>query len=180
MGYKYSQQDLLAQAVELSLDEGIGALTFGKLAKRLGIPDRTIVYYFPSKEALVLAVLQALSAQLQEILAETFIDTIPDYKHWLRVAWPILTSERADPVFKIFFEAAGLAIRGGAPFDSVIPMVVEAWINLLMPLLDVPEDKKRAEAEAAVALVDGLLLLRHLMGHQVAQRAAAIHLGLPA
>jgi AcrR family transcriptional regulator len=172
MGYKYSQQDLLAQAVELSLDEGIGALTFGKLAKRLGIPDRTIVYYFPSKETLILAVLQALGDQLQEVLAETFVETIPDHKHWLRAAWPILTSERADPVFKIFFESAGLAMRGAAPFVQVVPMILAAWVELLMPLLDVPADKQRAEADAAVALLDGLLLMRHLMGDEAAQRAA--------
>ena len=53
MGYKYDADELLAAAAEFVLDEGLSALTYGRLAQRLGIPDRSIVYYFPTKVDLV-------------------------------------------------------------------------------------------------------------------------------
>ena len=73
------------------------------MARRLAISDRIVVYYFPSKDALVTAVLVEVGDRLQE----------------------------------------GLPLR------------------------------RRAEAEAALALIDGLLLIRHLAGPAAADRAAA-------
>ena len=49
MGYKYDRNEILAAAVEAVADDGLSQLTFGRLAKRIGINDRSIVYYFPTK-----------------------------------------------------------------------------------------------------------------------------------
>lgn len=38
---------ILAAGVTLILDDGLAALTFGRIAKHLGLPDRTVVHYFP-------------------------------------------------------------------------------------------------------------------------------------
>ena len=39
--------------IDAVLDEGLSRLTFGRLAKRIGINDRSIVYYFPTKADLI-------------------------------------------------------------------------------------------------------------------------------
>ena len=49
VGYRHRREDILAGAVEAVLDEGISQLTFGRLATRLDINDRTIVSYFPTR-----------------------------------------------------------------------------------------------------------------------------------
>ena len=70
------------------------------------------------------------------------------------------------------FEAAGLAAAGLAPYDVVVPALVAAWLDWAEARLEGAPSERRAEAEAAVALIDGLLLFRQLMGADAADRAA--------
>ncbi|MEZ4462619.1 MAG: TetR/AcrR family transcriptional regulator [bacterium] len=177
MGYKYSRDDILAAAVDASIAEGVGSLTFGRLAKRLGINDRTIVYYFPNKDALILAVTEVHSARLQALLASAFDHPASGHRELAQRAWPILATNEAAPVFRVFFELIGLGLRGESPYDVIVPAAFEAWLDWIMPLVNVPDDRRRAEGEAALALLDGLLLLRQIRGPE-APSARARQLGV--
>lgn len=172
MGPKHSREAILAAAVEAALDEGLSQLTFGRLAKRLGINDRTIVYYFPSKDDLLSAVLLEMGVSLQAALAEAFTASVSGHEEAVAVAWPVLARPDVDPVFALFFEANGLAATGREPFRSIVSAVVHAWVAWLADRIDGPPGHRRAEAEAAIALIDGLLLLRQLSGPAAANRAA--------
>jgi len=48
MGHKHTKEEILDGALRAALDEGLSQLTFGRLAKRMGMNDRMIVYYFPT------------------------------------------------------------------------------------------------------------------------------------
>ena len=72
MGYKYSREELLKAAAELAASSGIGSLTFGAVGASLGISDRTVVYYFPTKNDMITSVIAALGEQLQSALADAF------------------------------------------------------------------------------------------------------------
>lgn len=174
MGYKYDRDDILEAAVAAVLEEGVGRLTFGRLAKRIGINDRSIVYYFPTKRDLVTEVVLALGDRFQGVLDDAFGEHELDMEEVLRRAWPVLASADADPVFKIYFELTGLAVAGIEPFDSLAPALVDHWVGWLAPrIVGDDAESRRAGAVAAVALVDGLLLLRHTIGADVAEVAAA-------
>ncbi|MEM9133773.1 MAG: TetR/AcrR family transcriptional regulator [Actinomycetota bacterium] len=175
MGHKHTREDLLAGALAATRDEGLSRLTFGRLAKRLGVSDRVIVYYFPTKDDLIGSVLVAIAGELQGALADVVSDGLTGHGDLVKRAWPVLSSPEHDRVFALFFEATGLAAAGLAPYDGVVPELVEAWIQWAASMLDgaAGEEARRAEAEASIALVDGLLLLRQLRGVEVADRAAA-------
>ena len=137
-----------------------------------GISDRIVVYYFPTKDELVSEVLLALGAQLQRDSGARRHRPAADHLALVRAAWPVLARPDADPVFALFFEANGLAATGRAPYERVVPQLVEAWIAWAADLLEGDTGTRRAEAEAAIALIDGLLLLRQLGGPAAADRAA--------
>lgn len=172
MGHKHTRSELLDAALAAAFDGGLSQLTYGRVAKRLGIADRTVVYYFPSKDDLVGEVLVALGAQLQERLAPAVTARAADHRALLRAVWPILARPDADAVFALFFEALGLAAAGREPYRTLVPHLVEAWIGWAAGFIDGTAARRRAEAEAAIAAVDGLLLLRQLAGPEVADRAA--------
>jgi AcrR family transcriptional regulator len=172
MGYRHTKQEILDGALAAALDDGLSQLTFGRVAKRLGINDRTVVYYFPTKDALITEVVMSMGLQLQATLGEAFSEPARDHLDLARAAWPALASADADPIFAMFFEANGLAASGRAPFDTLIPQLVEAWIEWATGFLTGTRAVRRAEAEATIALVDGLLLLRQLAGPESAARAA--------
>lgn len=172
MGHKHTREEILSGAVATAFDLGLSQITYGRVAKRLGISDRVVVYYFPSKDDLISNVLVCLGSQLQQNLAAAFVAPQTDHLALLRAAWPLLARPDVDPVFALFFEATGLAAAGREPFHSLVPQLVEAWIVWAAEVLDGTPRKRRTEAETAIAVLDGLLLLRQLAGPAAANRAA--------
>ncbi len=172
MGHKHSRDEILTGAVETAIRDGLSQLTFGRVAKHLGINDRTVVYYFPTKDDLVGDVLASMGAQLQHTLAPALQGPVADHLELLRAAWPILATEEADPTFSFFFEANGLAVAGREPYATAVRGLVATWIDWTAEFVDGDDEYRRVEAETAIALLDGLLLLRLLAGPPASERAA--------
>ena len=172
MGHKHSKDEILAGALATAFDIGLSQLTYGRVAKHLGISDRIVVYYFPTKDDLISEVLVSMGVQLQQTLAPAFASPAVDHLALLRAAWPMLARPEADAVFALFFEANGLAATGREPFHSVVPQLVSAWIEWAAEFVDGTPTQRRIEAETAIAVIDGLLLLRQLAGPAAADRAA--------
>ncbi len=168
MGYRHRREDILAGAVDAVLEDGIGQLTFGRLAARLGINDRTIVYYFPNKDALITEALMALGGQLQAGLEASFTEPSPDHRALVLTAWPLLARDEMDPVFAVMFELNGLAMAGREPFATLAPQLAQAFVVWLEPFIEGDPEHRVAEARAAVVLVDALFLARRLLGPEVA------------
>ncbi len=172
MARRHTREEILEGALALALEEGLGQLTFGRVASRLGISDRMVVYYLPSKDDLVGEVLGALATRLMERLAPAFATPSADHLQLARRAWPLLAHPDADPVFALFFEANGSAAVGREPYRSIVGELVEGWVAWAATLVEGRPQRRRAEAEAAIALLDGLLLLRGVAGPEAADRAA--------
>lgn len=172
MGPKHDQDEILAAAVTVAFADGLSRVSFGRVAKQLGISDRTVVYYFPTKDDLVGAVLLAVGLRLQETLAPAFAEPVADHLALAQASWPVLAHPDADGVFALFFEANGLAAAGHEPYATLVPQLVEAWLAWAAEHLQGTAEQRRAEATAAVALIDGLLLLRQLTGPESAEAAA--------
>lgn len=172
MGHKYTREQILEGAVQVALDDGIGSLTFGRLAKRLGTSDRVIVYYFPSKATLVADVLTEIGNRLQLVLARAFTGPAAGHQQMAKAAYGVLAREDSDAIFAVYFEACGLAAAGAAPFRELATALFDGWVGWMSGFFRGNPEKRRSEAEATLALVDGLLLMRQLAGPQAADRAA--------
>lgn len=172
MGPRHSREEILEAAVATAFADGLHRLTYGRVARHLGTSDRMVVYYFPAKADLVGAVLVALGARLQESLAPAVRAPAADHVALVRGLWPHLARAEADPVFALFFQATGLAAARSAPYAELVPLLVDAWTEWAADSLTGDAATRRLEAEAAVAMVDGLLLLRQIAGPDAADRAA--------
>lgn len=172
VGHKHTKSDILQAALDAALDDGLSQLTFGRLAKRIGISDRVIVYYFPTKADLIGEVIVAMGLELQARLADAFTTPAADHVEMTRTAWPLLASSENDRVFALFFEANGLAAVGREPYASLVPSLVAGWIDWAASLMAGTPAQRKAQAEGAIAVIEGLILLRLLVGPKTANRAA--------
>jgi AcrR family transcriptional regulator len=173
MGYRHSRDEIVAAAAAVALEHGMAGLTFRRVADHLGISDRMVVYYLPSKSDLVLATVGALSGSLQQLLGEAFGDGLREPDVLARSAWPVLTTPEADRVFALFFEITGLAAAGTTPYDQLAPAMVGAWRDWLTErTVGRSPAARRAAALGVMAMLDGLLLLRQTVGAAAADEAA--------
>jgi len=172
MGYRHTKDEILDGAMAVAFDDGLSQLTYGRVAKQLAISDRVVVYYFPSKDDLIGEVLVGVGSQLQQALQPAFRTPAKDHLQLVKSAWPVMAKAEADAVFSLFLEATGLAASGREPYRTLVPQLVEAWIAWAADFLQGTPAQRRSEAEAAVALLDGLLLLRQMAGTAAADRAA--------
>jgi AcrR family transcriptional regulator len=173
MGYRHSAEEILDAAVAVVLRSGMAGLTFSSVGAELGISDRTVVYYFPTKLELVLAVTRALATDVEGLLEEAFGSEPLTSQELLARAWPVLTTPGADRVFAIYFEIVGLAVSGQAPYDVLAAGLIENWVSWLTPrVLGSTPEVRRRRALATVAQVDGFLLIRHALGAGPAEVAA--------
>jgi AcrR family transcriptional regulator len=173
MAYRrHSRDEILHAVVATAMDKGLGALTYGAVARRLGISDRMVVYYFPSKADLSTAVLRELSRQMQETVADAADEEPVPFEALLARAWPALATPASDRVFSLFFQVVGLASDGSEPYRSAVRALVMGWADWLEPRILAPAGCTRREAAlAALARIDGLLLLRRTAGPRAANQA---------
>lgn len=174
MGHKYTREQILDDAVAMALTDGLSSLTFGGLAKHLGTSDRMIVYYFPSKTTLVTDVLLEIGARLQQTLAHALVEPADGHRQLARTAFGVLARDEFDPLFAVYFEVCGLAAAGVTPYHDLAAPLTEGWIAWLAEFFTGTPKRRRAEAEASLALIDGMLLLRQLAGPAAADRAAKV------
>jgi hypothetical protein len=107
------------------------------------------------------------------LLDEAFGPEPQSEQDLLRRAWPALSAPEADRIFALYFEMVGLASAGHAPYDALAPAMVGAWVDWLVTrLLSGSVAARRRRALALVAQMDGLLLLRRVLGAEAADTAA--------
>jgi len=76
-------------------------------------------------------------------------------------------------VFALYFELVGLASAGQVPYDALARGLVEGWVAWLAPrTLGDSAEERRGRALATMAQIDGLLLLRQVVGDAAAEAAA--------
>jgi AcrR family transcriptional regulator len=99
--------DIVARAVELFAEQGFGGLGIRGLAKAVGMAKSSIYYYFPTKEALIEAVIEAVVAQDVASL-EGVVGTAGSFEDRLEraVTWTVEHEDRLATQIRILNEAA--------------------------------------------------------------------------
>jgi len=172
MGYQHNRDDMLAAAVRLVTEHGLSSLTYKRLADRLAIPDRTVVYYFPTKNDLVAAVLEIFGDRLEELLATALGHDPLAPAELLDRAWRALQTDEADAACRVYLQVVGEAAARRPPYATTARVISDRWTDWFTRLLAGPAATRRERAAALVAQLDGLLLLRHVAGAKPAQTAA--------
>jgi AcrR family transcriptional regulator len=144
-----AKQRILDGSLELLRVQGGGTITLDAAAKQVGLTKPGLMYHFPTKEALMLAVVDHVADRWEKLLLDRLgraVETAGPRERIRAYVEVALTGQ---------FDRADFAIFSDALYRDAL---TETWVRRFAPWLALPDDLSgpaRARITAARLLADG-------------------------
>lgn len=174
MPRKHNRDGLLAHALAVAVRDGIDGVTFGAVGKEADVPDRTVVYYFPSKADLLQAVIGATAVQILAALEERIGDRRLPAAELATTCFETLSAAANRRLMTVWLQVWSKAAGGEQPHLGISQALVGRWIGWTAAHLEpepASEEEARVEVGRLIAVLDGALLLE-LVGFGAEAREA--------
>jgi AcrR family transcriptional regulator len=143
-------QELRDAIVRYLIKHGLSNLSLRPLAKAVGSSPRVLLYYFGSKEKMVVLIVKEIRQQQFATLGET---NAPTFAEACQIAWSRMIAPNSEPIFRLYFEIYGIALRNPKLYRAFLRDTVEDWLrNIADPLSRQGYERSQARAFAAVVL----------------------------
>ena len=150
------KQDLLSAVVADVAANGIGDRSLRDIGAAVGTSHRMLIHHFGSRQGLLIEIVRHVEAEQR--LAFLAAEVPPDQLSL--VMWQRLRDPAVWPNERLFFECYARAAQGEQPYASLLPGLVDDWLDAFVPAgaTDPAARRARAEARLSLALFRGLLL----------------------
>jgi AcrR family transcriptional regulator len=135
--------------VQYLIEHGLADLSLRPLARAVGSSPRGLLYHFGSKEKMVIAVIAEIRRR-QKVSFDQREDVT--LSQTCRVIWQQISSNASLPMFLLFFEAYGIALRNPNLYHAFLHDTVEDWLRVIAEPLT-REGMNREEARALASIV---------------------------
>ncbi len=157
---------LLRRVVAAAADGGLARRSLRDLAAHVGTSHRMLIHHFGSRDGLLAAVVEAVEREQNERIGE-----LPrDPAEALRSTWRQTSDPSLWGVERLFFECYARGAQGEAPFDRLVPGLVDQTLTALAAQHSdlVVGTEGATMARLGIAVVRGLLLDLVATGDRVA------------
>lgn len=156
---------LLDAMADHMLSAGLAGSSLRPLARAAGTSDRMLLYYFPTKDALIAATLTHIAERMAGLLAASVGEVrLPSGR-----LLPLLLGKTLDPMFRpylgLFLEIASRAARGDTLSRTVGAGIIEGYVSWIEAQLEAPPDRLRAEALSILTEIEGHVVLECFNPH---------------
>jgi AcrR family transcriptional regulator len=143
-------EELLDAIVQYLIRHGIADLSLRPLAKAVGSSPRVLLYYFGSKEKMVIKILAEIRQRQRKLYSQT---QAPTLEQACRAVWRHMSTPKSEPLFRLFFEAYGLALRHPKLYADFLRSTIDDWLEFVAaPLHHEGHKRKHARALATIIL----------------------------
>jgi AcrR family transcriptional regulator len=144
---------LLDRIVDYVHKNGVADISLRPLARAVGSSPRVLLYYFGSKEDLIVEVVararerqRRLFERVQAQASDTAIDVC-------RAVWSIMSAPKAESAFRLFFDIYGLALKDPKRYADFLLHAVGDWLSFIGdPYLRLGYSRSDATTIATVVL----------------------------
>lgn len=153
--------ELLDAIVKYLVRYGVAELSLRPLARAVGSSPRVLLYYFGSKEDLVLAAVMRLRERQRAGFGQMREARYEDPSDACRAIWKQMSAPEAEMMFRLSLETYSLALRYRRRFRGYLESSIEDWLRFLVEPMrsrGVPEAAARAFATVVVAGFRGFML----------------------
>ncbi|MGA8213072.1 MAG: TetR/AcrR family transcriptional regulator [Candidatus Sulfotelmatobacter sp.] len=119
-------EELLEAIGQYLTKHGLIGLSLRPLAKAVGSSPRVLLYYFGSKEKMVVRVL-AQVRQRQRAVYDQIQEASLGEACW--TIWKHMSAPNSEPFFRVFFEAYSLALRRPQLYKDFLQATIEDWLE---------------------------------------------------
>ena len=158
--FDYAKRDeLVKQATEVLARTGVIDTSLRTLAAEMGTSARMLVYYFGSKEQLILAVMNGL--QEQNVPEPELYTTAEELRQWCLDDWHNITRGDQRSRLRILEQVFGAACGQDSPYarytaDTLAQLTHNA--QLRMEAIGMPRPVAETRARLALAAIQGLVI----------------------
>lgn len=146
---KKRPEELRNAIVRYLVKHGLNGLSLRPLAKALGCTPRVLLYHFGSKEKMVIEVLAQIRRRQRAAFGRIEEARLTD--GYLAV-WKQMSAPESEPLFRLFFEIYGIALRHPQLYKSFLHHTIQDWLELLTNEVDA-ELHQRNQARAIATIV---------------------------
>lgn len=146
---KKRPEELRDAIVRYLVRHGLSDLSLRPLAKALGCTPRVLLYHFGSKEKMIVEVLAHVRRRQRATFGRIEEARLAD--GYLAV-WKRMSAPESQPLFRLFFEIYGIALRHPRLYKSFLHHTIHDWLELLTNELDA-ELHQRNQARAIATIV---------------------------
>ncbi|HVA34465.1 MAG TPA: TetR/AcrR family transcriptional regulator [Candidatus Baltobacteraceae bacterium] len=153
--------ELLDRAVDYVTTHGLSTLSLRPLAKAVGSSPRALLYYFGSKDDLVVEIIRRGRARQQATMANLKLTADLSAGQISRILWRHWSHPSRLPLMRLFFDVYNLAMSEPARFPGFLEGAVEEWLTALEPcstLAGYTRTDARAFATILIATFRGFML----------------------
>jgi len=154
--------DLLDAMADHVLGAGLAGSSLRPLARAAGTSDRMLLYYFPTKDALIAATLAHIAQRMAGMLAPSVGDVRLPPDRLLPLLADLTLAPRFRPYLGLFLEVASRAARGDTLCRTIGGEVAEGFLVWIEGQLDTPPEQLRAHAFAILTRIEGRMVLESL------------------
>ncbi|MCU1359343.1 MAG: transcriptional regulator, TetR family protein, partial [Ilumatobacteraceae bacterium] len=150
------RDELLQRVVAAAAAGGLARRSLRELATEVGTSHRMLIHHFGSRDGLLAAVVQSVEREQNERIS----DLPDDPAEAVRATWRQTSDPSYWPVERLFFECYARGAQGEAPFDRLVPTLVDQTLTALSERRRdlAAGDDGAALARLGIAVIRGLLL----------------------
>ncbi|HVR46472.1 MAG TPA: TetR/AcrR family transcriptional regulator [Candidatus Binatia bacterium] len=173
------RRELLERAVDYVCRHGLAELSLRPLAKALKSSPRVLLYYFGSKENLVVEIVRRGRARQQAMMATVKLAGLAP-KTVARTLWREWSKPEWEPLTQLSFEIYALALRDASRFPGYLEGSIHGWLAALEVCTMLPGYTRRQAEALGTLLIAGFrgFLLDLLATHERARINRAVDLWL--
>ena len=174
--------ELLDAIVGYLVKHGVAELSLRPLAKAVGSSPRVLLYYFGSKENLLVQAIKRLRDRQRAGFGKMREIRYDDPADLCRAVWKQMSAPESEALFRLSLETYVLALRHPKRFGDFLRTSAEDWLEFLSePLLrkGASETQARAYATVVIAGFRGFML-DHCASHDRARVDRAVEMWIAA
>jgi AcrR family transcriptional regulator len=143
-------EELRNAVVRYLIKHGLNGLSLRPLAKALGCSPRVLLYHFGSKEKMIIEVLAQVRRRQRAAYGR--IEEASLTERYLAI-WKRMSAPDSEPLFRLFFETYGIALRRPRLYKAFLHHTIEDWMQPITDELDAEQhQRKQARAIATIVL----------------------------